>query len=181
VAADEAGVGDNVPVEHLDAPPRPGRDRVVVGDDDDRRPGGVQLLQQSQDGGAGGRVQVPSRLVGQHHRRRARYRPRHRDPLPLATRQLGRPRRGLMGQPDPVQGLQRQKPPRAAAHPGIHQPVGHVAQHGLVLGEEELLEHEPDPGRSQPGQFPVGHPRHVNPGDAHRPGSRLVQGAHQVQ
>ena len=27
----------------------------------------------------------------------------------------------------------------------------------------------------------VPHPGHVNPGDAHRPGSRLVQGAHQVQ
>ena len=31
------------------------------------------------------------------------------------------------------------------------------------------------------GQLPVPHPRHVQAGDAHRPGSRLVQGAHQVQ
>ena len=51
-----------------------------------------------------------------------------------------------MCQPDPVQGLQRQPPPPAPAHPGIQQP-GHVTQHALVLGQEELLEHEPDPGR----------------------------------
>ena len=46
---DGAGVGDDVPVEHLDAPPGPGGDRVVVGDDDDRGPGGVELFQQGQD------------------------------------------------------------------------------------------------------------------------------------
>ena len=32
---------DDVPVEHLDATPHPGGDRVVVGDHDDRGPGGV--------------------------------------------------------------------------------------------------------------------------------------------
>ena len=42
-------VGDDVPVEHVDAPPRAGGDRVVVGDDDDRRPGCVEFLQQAQD------------------------------------------------------------------------------------------------------------------------------------
>jgi hypothetical protein len=35
---------------------------------------------------------------------------------------------------------------RSARGPGVQQPVGDVVQHGLVLGEEELLEHEPDPG-----------------------------------
>src|SRR5439155_9653484 len=79
VAGGGAGVGDDVPVEHLDAPPRPGGDRVVVGDDDDRGPGGVQLLQQGQDRGAGSRVQVPGRLISQHHRRTAGDRPGDRD------------------------------------------------------------------------------------------------------
>src|SRR5215469_7054866 len=86
-----------------------------------------------------------------------------------------------MPEPDPVQGPQCQPAPRAAAHPGVQQPVGHVAKHALGLGQEELLEHEPDPGRPQRGQFPVGHPRHVQAGDAHAPGGRRVQGAHQVQ
>ena len=44
-----AGVSDDVPVEHLDAAPHPGGDRVVVGDHDDRGPGGVEFLQQGQD------------------------------------------------------------------------------------------------------------------------------------
>src|SRR6478672_4319094 len=47
-------------------------DCVVVGDDDDRGPLLVEFFQQGQDGGAGGRVQVPGRLVGQHYRWRAR-------------------------------------------------------------------------------------------------------------
>ncbi len=51
---------------------------------------------------------------------------------------------GPVRQADPVQGVQRQPPPLAPADAGVQQPVGHVAEHGLVLGEEELLEHEPD-------------------------------------
>jgi hypothetical protein len=52
VAGDGAGVGHDVPVEHLDAPPGAGGDRVVVGDDDDRRPLLVEFFQQGQDRGA---------------------------------------------------------------------------------------------------------------------------------
>src|ERR1700691_6307126 len=94
-----AGVGDHAPVEHLDAPPCPGGDRVVVGDDDDRGPGRVQLFEQGEDRGAGGRVQAPGWLVGQHQRRRARYRARDRDPLPLTAGQLGRPGGGPVPEP----------------------------------------------------------------------------------
>src|SRR6202042_1116534 len=56
------------------------------------------------------------------------------------------------------------------------QPVGDIAQHGLVLGEEELLEHEPDPGRPQRGHLPVGHRRHVEAGVPHRPRPRTLLG-----
>ena len=108
---DGTGVGDDVPVEHLDAPPRPGGDRVVVGDDDDRRPLLVEFFQQGQDRGAGGRVQVPGRLVGQQHRRAAGDRPGDRDPLPLAPRQLGRPGAGPVPEPDDGQGVRGQPPP----------------------------------------------------------------------
>jgi hypothetical protein len=46
---DGTGVGDDVPVEHLDVPPRPGGDHVVVGDDHDRRPLVVEVFQQGQE------------------------------------------------------------------------------------------------------------------------------------
>ena len=54
-----------------------------------------------------------------------------------------------------------QPPPRGAAGAGGQQPVGDVAQDGLVLGEEELLEHEPDPGGAQRRQLPVAQRRDV--------------------
>src|SRR5260370_735795 len=55
-------------------------------------------------------------------------------------------------------------PPPGGADAGVQQPVGHVAQRALVLGEEDRLELEPDPGRPQPGQLPVGHPGRVQAG-----------------
>jgi len=58
-------------------------DRAVVGDHDDRGAGGVELLQQGQDGRAGGGVEVAGGLVGQHHGRAAGDRPGDGDPLPL--------------------------------------------------------------------------------------------------
>ncbi len=70
----------------------------------------------------------------------------------------------------PGQGGAASRRRSAAADPGVQQPVGHVAQHALVLGQEELLEHEPDPRRPQRRQLPVPHPGHVHPGDAHGPG-----------
>jgi hypothetical protein len=54
----------DVPVGHVDAPPGPGGHRVIVGDEDDGGPLLVEFAQQGQDGGVGGGVQVPGRLVG---------------------------------------------------------------------------------------------------------------------
>ena len=181
VTGTRAGVGDDAAVEHLDAPPHPGGDRVVVGDDDDRRSLLVEFFQQGQDGGAGGGVEVAGGFVGQHYRRGARHRPGDGDSLPFPARQLDRPGGGPVPEPDPLQRGRREPAPLVAANAGVQQPVGDVGQHGLVLGEEELLEHEPDPGRPQRGQFPVGHRRRVQAGDAHRSCGGLVQGADQVQ
>ena len=50
-----------------------------------------------------------------------------------------------------------------------------------MLGEEELLEHEPDPARAQRRQLPVRQARHVQTGDLHRAGAGPVQAAHHVQ
>jgi len=48
----------------------------------------------------------------------------------------------------------------------------------LVLGQEELLEHESDAGGPQGGQLAVGEPLDVEAGDAHMAGAGPVQGAH---
>jgi hypothetical protein len=48
-AEDTCGVGDDAPVQHLDAPPGAGGDGMVVGDDDDRGALSIELVQQSQD------------------------------------------------------------------------------------------------------------------------------------
>ena len=50
-----------------------------------------------------------------------------------------------------------------------------------MLGQEELLEHEADPGGPQRGQLPVGELGHVEAGDPHVAGAGPVQAAHQVQ
>ena len=82
---------------------------------------------------------------------------------------------------DAVQRGGGDRPAFGAPHPGIQQPVGHVGQHALVLGQEKLLEHEPDPRCPQRGQLPVFHPGDVQAGDPHDPARGPVQGAHQVQ
>ena len=98
-----SGVGDDMPVKHLDAPPRAGGNQVVVSDDDDRGARGVEFFQQGQDRGARRRVEVPGWLVGQDHRRAPGDRPGDRDPLPLAPRQLGGLGGGPVPEPDPAE------------------------------------------------------------------------------
>src|SRR5438270_728556 len=44
---------------------------------------------------------------------------------------------------------------------GVEEPVGDVVEHGGVLGQEELLEDDPDPGGPQVGHVFVGHRCHV--------------------
>ena len=81
-------------------------------------------------------------------------------------------------------GDQRLGGPGAAlpdAGTGVEQAVGDVVQYGGVLGEEELLEHEPDAGGAQRGQFPVAQRRDVQPVDAHPSRGGSVQRAQQLQ
>ena len=157
---DGAGVGDDVPVEHLDAPPRPGGDRVVVGDDDDRRPGCVEFLEQGQDGRAGGRVEVAGGLVGQHHRR-ARRRPRGRSrpaaaPRPTAGSAGRRP--GARARPGPAR-----RAPAAAARarrtPAYSSPSATLPSTVWCSARKNCWNTNPIRGRPQRGQLPVGHPR----------------------
>ena len=67
---------------------------------------------------------------------------------------------------DEIQGFTRLFRALGPADSGVEEPVGHVVKDGLVLGEEELLEHEADLGRPQRGELPVGQGRHVETGQA---------------
>src|SRR5262249_10907746 len=85
------GVGDDLPVEHVDLAGRAGGDAPVVGDEHDGHSVAVEFGKQGQHVVAGGRVEVAGGLVGQHDRRVAGQRPGDRDPLSLPPRQLGGP------------------------------------------------------------------------------------------
>ena len=119
--------------------------------------------------GAGGGVEVAGGLVGQHHRRAAGDRPGDGDSLPFPARQLGRPGTGLVPQTHREPAQRRLA---AAAGRGERRRTAarqrRCSSTRLVLGEEELLENEPEPGCAQRRQLPVGHPGHVQAGDQYR-------------
>ena len=66
-----------------------------------------RLAQQREHGGAGARVEVAGRLVGEQHRRPGDQRTRDRDALLLAAGQLGRLVAAPVGQADPLDAARR--------------------------------------------------------------------------
>jgi hypothetical protein len=68
---------------------------------------------------------------------------------------------GALGQADQLQGIEGTLAALLEGDAGVEEPVGHVVEHGRVLGQEELLEDEPDPGGPQVGHVLVGHRCHV--------------------
>ena len=174
-------VEDDPAVEHLDAPAQARRDVPVVGDDHDGHPEVVQVLEEPQDGPSGGLVEVAGRLVGEHDRRAADQGPGDRDPLALPARELVGAGVGSLVEADQSEGVEGTGPPLGLGDPGVEEAVGHVVERALVLGQEELLEDEADPGRPQRSQLPVGEPLDVEAGDPHPAGAGPVQGAHQLQ
>ena len=159
-------VGHDAPVQHLDHPGHAsGPQAQVVGDDDDGRPLGVQVLEKFQDGEAGDTVQVPGRLVGQDDRRASDDRPGNGDPLALAPRELGRDRGQLVRQAHAGQGVGCGLAAVGKRCTGVKEPVGHVVENALVLGQEELLEDEPDARGAQGRKLPVAQPGHVEARD----------------
>ena len=65
-------------------------DLAIMGDHHDRRSGNVQILQQAENRLAVLRVEVPRWLVGEDSRRNPHQSTSDRDPLALATGELGR-------------------------------------------------------------------------------------------
>ena len=103
------------------------------------------------------------------------------DPLALPARELGGTGIGALGQADQLQGVEGALATLCEGDAGVEQPVGDVVEHGGVLGQEELLEDEPDPSGPQVGHVLVGHRGHVEPGDPHPAAGGPVEGPHQLQ
>ena len=141
----------------------------------------MELVDQRQDGLPGRLVEVPGRLVGEHDGGLADQGPGDRDPLALPARELGGTGMGALGQADQLQGVEGALAALREGDAGVEEPVGDVVQHGGVLGQEELLEDEPDPGGPQVGHVLVGHRCHVQPGDPYPAAGGPVEGSHQLQ
>jgi signal transduction histidine kinase len=115
----------------------------------------VELIDQPQDGLPGRLVEVAGRLVGEHDGGLADQGTGDRDPLALPAGELGGTGVPTLGQADQVQGLASTLTALCEGDAGVEEPVGHVVQHGGVLGQEELLEDEPDPGGPQIGGLTI--------------------------
>ena len=89
-------------------------------------PARLSSLEQLEDLGAGDAVEAAGRLVGEHDGRSADDRPRDRDPLPLAARQLARAMAHPMAQSDPLERLDRPLPSLAAGDPAVQQSLRDV-------------------------------------------------------
>jgi hypothetical protein len=118
-------------------------------------------------------VEVPGRLVGEHDRRLADERAGDRDALALTARELVGRNPARCASPTCRQRLGCARSRRTeAGRAGVEQPVGDVVEHGLVLGEEELLEDEADPRRAQGRELAVRQAGDIEPGDPHRARAR---------
>ena len=117
---------------------------MIVGDHDNRGAAGIELLDESHDVLAGLAIQVSGRFVSEDDVGRADQRSRDRDPLPFATRELGRFVAHPMGEADLSQSLLCEGPSVAQGHARIEQSIGDVVQRRLSSEEEELLKDEPD-------------------------------------
>ena len=74
-------------------------------------------------------------------------------------------KRRAFGEADPFERLIRAPVPLGGGDAGVEQPVGDVLPHRGVLGQEELLEDEPDLPSPQQRQLAVAQPRRVDPAD----------------
>ena len=144
-------------------------------------PCGVELLQQRQDGRAGGGVEVAGGLVGQHHRRRPAI------ARAIATRcrcppdsWVGRAR-GPVPEPDPVQRVQRQPPPLARRTPAYSSPSATLPSTLWCSARKNCWNTNPiRDARSAASSRSVIRAT-SRPVTRTVPAGRLVQGAHQVQ
>ena len=86
-----------------------------------------------------------------------------------------------MPEPDLSKRLGRSCPALVEPYARVEQPVGDIVEGGLVFGQEELLEHEPDPGGPQRRQLPVRKLGDIEAGHPNRSTARAVEGADEMQ
>ena len=90
-------------------------------------------------------------------------------------------KRRAFGEADPFERLVRAPVPLGGGDAGVEQPVGDVLAHRGVLGQEELLEDEPDLPGPQQRQLAVAQPRRVDPADPDHAAAGPLQRPHDVQ
>ena len=173
--------GDHLAVQHPDLARQLIGEARVVRDHEDGGAGGVELADELHDRCAGGAVEVPGRFVGEHDRRTPDEGPGDRHPLPLPSGELGGLERRAFGEADPFERLIRAPVPLGGGDAGVEQPVGDVLPHRGVLGQEELLEDEPDLPGPQQRQLAVAQPRRVDPADPDHAAAGPLQRPHDVQ
>ena len=139
---------------------------AVVGDDEHGGAGAVDPVEQLHDPDRGLGIEVPGRLVREQQRRMVDERPRDRDALLLAARELVRIVVDLALEADEPQDLGDLAPDLAAAGAGHLERVGDVVVDGAVGKQLEVLEHGADPA-AQVGDAPLREAIDVAAGDQH--------------
>src|SRR6266511_3657067 len=156
------------------------RDVMLVGDQHDRLAGPEQLLEQSHDLFAGGRVEVAGRLVGEQDRRLVHEGAGDRDALALAARQLVRLVVHAVAQAHAFEGPRGLGAPLPGRHPGVDQRQLHVVERVGAREEVELLEDEPDLFVPDARQFVVRQIAHLLAVEPVLAGSGRVEAPDQV-
>src|SRR5215203_2034051 len=137
-------VGDDPPVAKLHYSLRPRGDLHVVRDEHDRDPRDVQFFKQVEDLGAGSRVQVAGRLVGQQQGRVIDQRAGYGHPLVLPTGELGRAMVHPPGKPNPLQDIEGPLSALLPADSRVDHRKLHIRERALPGEKVVALEDEPD-------------------------------------
>jgi hypothetical protein len=147
---------DDRSVAHRD-PARSARGEArVVRRDDHRRAAALgEACEQVDHLGAGLRVEVACRLVGEDHARLIAERAGDRDALLLAARQVGGEVGHPVGEPDLAEEGDGALPERLASHAGGRQSRLDVLERRKRRDEIELLEDEAERAKSQLGKLAV--------------------------
>src|SRR5262245_61049486 len=128
----------------------------VVRDQDDGDPPNLEPVDEGEDVGARGGVEVAGGLVGEEQAGALHEGARERDALLLAAGELARSVREARGETDGLERLGRAAAALLAGHAGVEERELDVADGGLVAQEVEALEDEPDRAVADRGELAVG-------------------------
>src|SRR5688572_13032141 len=156
------------------------RDPALVGDEHDSVARRMQSIEQGQNLGAGGAVQVAGRLVREQQRGLRDQRPGDRDALALSAGEF----RGSMGrtipEADVVERLGGAAPAFRPAHAAIGQRHLDVGERGEARQQRERLKYEADFPVTRARELPFGHLGHELPVQPVTPAIRGIEASQQV-